>query len=441
MLDNALRRHDTTAEPRQRSRRPLRRSLFVIVAWCGALLAVGEGCGSAWKYNYVDAERAAANQARDLFICYRDHLDLGSADLDEAVKSPALAPVLKNYVLCSLVSAYAPNRKYLAQFGVTAPPAVVVLHTDGTYHAKTEDLTPAAIREFVASAQAPGRTPRRDISVPRATDFLIHAEGVYDNAAEKAQRLNRDLLIVYKWWLDEDSTKLIARMSRPEVAARCTRTVNCVLDWDYVPNRKVAARYGVRDYPAIIVVRRDGRSEVLEGLVGIERIVAFLNRALSGGPVGRSARTAGDASPAPGGANGESSAERRSFGAKAARSSSEGESVAATAKPGWRWSNNFERARDRARERNQGLFVFIHDPTDATSARVMRVLQSDAAASLLADTVNCSLPAGARAELADTYGIAQLPTCLALKPDGAFATRQGVLTLEDIRQLADFLAR
>jgi hypothetical protein len=230
-------------------------------------------------------------------------------------------------------------------------------------------------------------------------------------------------------------------MSRPEVAARCTRTVNCVLDWDYVPNRKVAARYGVRDYPAIIVVRRDGRSEVLEGLVGIERIVAFLNRALSGGPVGRSARTAGDASPAPGGANGESSAERRSFGAKAARSSSEGGSVAATAKPGWRWSNNFERARDRARERNQGLFVFIHDPTDATSARVMRVLQSDAAASLLADTVNCSLPAGARAELADTYGIAQLPTCLALKPDGAFATRQGVLTLEDIRQLADFLAR
>jgi len=368
------------------------------------------GCASQWVYSYVEAERVAADQVRELLIVYRDHLDLRSADLEEAVRGPQLAPALKKYVLCSLVSAYPPNRKYLAQFGVVAPPALVVVHTDGTYHARTEDLSPAGIAQFLTAAQPPGNQPRHDISVPRSTDYLLHAEGIYDNALEKAQRLNRQLLIVYKWWLDDESTRLIARMSRPEVAARCAGAVCCVLDWDYMPNRRHVARYGVSRYPALIVVHRNGSSDVLEGPAETDRIVAFLSRTLDG------AGAAGNPNDPP--LNPHASA----------------------AKPGWRWSTDFLRARERAGRAGVGLFVFLHNPADADSARMMQLLQSDAAAAVLDTTVNCSLnDAPAIRDLLKPYGVTRAPTFLAIRPDNSYRRHEGTATLDQLRGLRDFL--
>jgi hypothetical protein len=362
------------------------------------------GCGSKWTYSYIEAERKAAAEERDILVIYRDHLDFSSADLEDAMQSPVLEPVTKDYVLCSLVSAYAPNRRYVAQFGVASPPAVIVVHPDGTYHAQTERLTPEDIRSFLAGAQAPGQRADRDIAVPRATDYLLRAEGVYERAVEKANRLNRPLLIIYKWWLDDESTRLIARMSRPEVAARCASAVHCILDWDYVPNRRHVARYGVGRYPAIIVVHRDGSADVLDGPASAERIIGFLSRTLP--PV---SHPTADAAVSP-------------------------------AKPAWRWFSDYERARARARTSGAGLFVFVHNPTDEASARVMRLLQSDEAADLLSHTVNCSLTdRPVTRELLAVHSIERAPTCLAIRPDGDSRKREGVITMDDLRELADYL--
>jgi len=367
-----------------------------------ALLAAG--CGSRWSYSYIEAERQAAARERPLLITYRDHLEFSSGDLEDAVKSPAIEPMLKNYVLCSLVSAYAPNRKYVSQFGVASPPAVIVVHPDGTFHATTDQLTTEGIAGFLAGAKPPGRQPDRDISVPRSTDFLLRAEGVYERAVEKAKRLNRHLLIVYKWWLDDESTKLIARMSRPEVAVRCANAVHCVLDWDYIPNRKHVARYGVTRYPAIIIARPDGSADVLEGPASVERIVGFLSRALPG-----------STNPTP-------------------------TVQLSTAKPGWRWSTDFERSRARARANSTGLFVFVHDAADEASARMMQLLQTDEAADLFARTINCSLTVDdSTRDLLAVYQTSGAPACIAIRPNGEFTKQEGLVTIAELRGLARFL--
>ncbi|MCB9849707.1 MAG: hypothetical protein H6817_03290 [Phycisphaerales bacterium] len=372
-----------------------------------AFVTVGQtGCAPAWKYSYIDAERTAADTASDLLICYRDHLDLGSADLEDALKSAELAPMIKNFVRCSLVSAYAPNRAYMAQFGVTSPPGVVVVHSDGTYHALTENLTPDGIRDFLASAKAPGSKPQRNTSVPRPTDYLLRAEGVYETAVDRAQRLNRNLLIVYKWWLDEDSTKLIARMSRPEVAAQCTNTVNCVLDWDFIPNRGHVAQYGVQEYPAIIIVHRDGTSDVLQGLAPVDRIIGFLDNALGNG-------TAASATNV----------------------------QLSSAKPGWRWSTEPEFAANRARDGRTGLFMFFHSATQDESVRAMRLLQSNSADTLLADTVRCSVDAAQFPDQLAAYNVDVLPACVGVRPDGTSIARQGNITFDDLTAIRNFLEK
>lgn len=370
-----------------------------------AVASLTTGCASnRWLYNYTDAERAATTQEKDLLIVYRDHLDLSSADLEDALGAPILTNPLKNYVLCSLVSAYAPNRKYVAQYGVTTPPALMVVHPDGTYHAKTEGFSSEAILAFLNSAKAPGERPARDITVPRPTDFLLHAEGVYERAVEKGRRLNRELLIIYKWWLDDESTKLLARMSRPEIAMRCANVVTCILDWDYIPNRKHVARYGVTRYPALIVVHRNGAADVLEGPATVERITAFLSRALPG-----------TTQPLAGAAS-------------------------ASARPGWRWFTDYDRAKARAADDGRPLFVFVHDPTDADSARMMQLLQSAEAADLLSGTVPCSLTDGddTRAQLA-IFSITTSPTFIAMRTEGNYRKATGPITLDDLRDMVAFL--
>ncbi len=249
------------------------------VAILAAVLTAGVGCAPQWVYTFVQAENRAKPAEKPILVLYRNHLEPDSTRLMEAVNDPRILRLTEGMVRCSLVSDYQPNRLFVQQYGVTAPPALIVIHPDGTYHSMSGVATVEQIADFLAKAKAPGHEPKVDIQVPRPPDFLIRAEGIYERAVDKAQRQNRKLLIVFKWWLDADSNELLRRMMRPEVASRCTESINCVLDWDYIPNRAHVAQYGVEHYPAIIAVNRDGSFEVLRGLHTVEEIVAFLTRA------------------------------------------------------------------------------------------------------------------------------------------------------------------
>lgn len=374
-----------------------------------AILAVAAcaltGCGPQWVYTFVDAEKMAKPAEKPILVFYRDHLDVKSSTVQDWLSSPALSSDLHRFVLCSLVSAYDPNRRYIGQYGVMAAPALVVVHPDGTYHALTEIGGVDAIAAFLRSAKAPGNQPNVDIAVTRPTDYLMRAEGTYEKAIDQARRQNRKLLIVYKWWLNADSTELIARMQRPEVASRCTETVNCVLDWDYVPNRAAVARYGVRKFPAIIVVNQDGNYMAREGLLEVDEIVRFLTTALS----------SGRAAPPP----------------------------PQQVRAGWNWSPYHDRARLQASRTGKGMFIFYHSLVEDESARVTRLLETQTVTAMFADMVHCSLAWSSprNREIMKEYGVAQSPACVAVRPNGTYLVREGAVTIDDLRELQQFLSR
>ena len=52
------------------------------------------------------------------------------------------------------------TRETAAQFGVDEPPAYVVLHPDGTYHARSGSLTLDELSALLTAAERPGTRAR-----------------------------------------------------------------------------------------------------------------------------------------------------------------------------------------------------------------------------------------------------------------------------------------
>lgn len=382
----------------------------LIVGWRASVLLMitvasfASGCGPQWVYTFVEAEKLARDKEKPIFVFYRDPFDPKSGQMFETVQSPEAVALLQNMVTCTLVTEYNPNRRFMAQYNVIEAPAMTIIHPDGTYHSQNGTAGLAEIREFIQSSQPPGEKPSVDIQVPRPTDYILRAEGDYDNALAAANRQNRKLLIVYKWWLDADSTELIRRMSRPEVAARVGGAVHCVLDSDYVPNRKYVSQYGVDQYPAIIVVHQDGTADKLEGLSTVDQIVGFLSRALSQ-PASRQPR------------------------------------VSRTPRVLDDWSQDFVRSRIQSQRTNTGLFVFCHSPMSNESLRMDAMLSDTQARSILSGAIKCRVNFSSpdmRQLMAD-YGVHNAPGYAAIRPDGVFASRQGVISYDDLQHLRRFL--
>ena len=365
------------------------------------------GCSSHWVYTFVEAENLARDKEKPIFVLYRDPFDPRSGEMYETVRSPQAAELLKNMICCTLVTEYNPNRRFMAQYGVLEAPAITIIHPDGTYHSRSGPVTLKQLGEFIRQSQGPGAQPNVDIQIPRPTDYLLHAEGDYDAAMAAAARRHRNLLIVYKWWLDPDSTELLHRMARPEVAARVTEAVHCVLDWDYIPNRKHVERYGIARYPALIVVHPDGTSQKLEGLAPVDQIVGFLSRSLA-------YVTRPRPRPRP-----------------------------STPRPAVDWQTDFARARVASQRSGLGLFVFCHSPTSNESLRMDAFLADPQIRGIFNDAIRCRVNwSDSRVrKLMAQYGVLRAPGFVAIRPDGAFVARQGVVSKTDLRQMHDYLNR
>ncbi|NOX58012.1 MAG: hypothetical protein GXP29_04035 [Planctomycetes bacterium] len=399
-------------------RRRLARMAFV--GSCALLMFSAAACGPAWVYTFNEAERIARPKERPILVFYRDHLDVASARIREVLEQPETMALLEGYVACSLISAYDPNRKFVAQYGVTSPPALIVIHPDGTYHALADVSDAVQIRAFLSNAKPPGQKPNVNRAIPRPTDYLIRAEGTFERARERARRQNRKMMILYKWWLDANSNEMITRMSRPEIAAHCTETINCVLDWDYTPNRKHVAQYGVTKFPAIIVVHQNGSFQKREGLGSVRDIVGFLSSAM--------ASNRGQQPPV-GGSRG---AQHRTSGSTQTR-------VPTPLK----WQRGHDAARIRAQRESRGLFIFYEAPSDETSMRMARLLDTQGARNLFKDTVNCRASASDPlvGEAMRQYDVDRAPAFIAVKPDGTHIAKRGSITISDLRRLRDFLGR
>jgi hypothetical protein len=393
------------------------RGLFLLIL---AALTLA-GCGPSLQYNYVDAQNIAREREKPMFVFYRDHLDVKSTAMQEILEGP-LQSELAPYVQCSLLSAYDPNRKFMAQYGVLAPPALVIVHPDSTYHSYTGEPSADAIRKFIADSQQPGRKPDVDITIPRGTDYLVRAKGTYDEGMELARRQNRNLVIVFKWWLDANSTEMLSRMSRPEVANRLTEAVTCVLDWDFVPNREHLGRFGVSKYPALVVVHPDGTYAAREGLLTVEEIVRFLSSTLAKTTSGTGRQGTRPAPSGPG-------------------PSAMASNLPTAGGDGWNWSPYYERAREQAQKQGVGMFIFYHSLLEDESARMARLLDTQTVMEMFSGQVHCSLSYAVprNRQVMSTYEVKRSPAFVSVRPDGKYLVREGLVNIDDLRALQRFL--
>lgn len=374
----------------------LRIALLVLVLPAG-LLWIGPGCGPSILREYDQAEALARQQDKPLLIFFRDHLDPASGQMMRTLQLGEVASLCQDYVRCDLLYDFEPNQRYMAQFGVTRCPALAVLLPDGTYHTKVGMLGVDQIAAFLENAKHPGKLPRKNVQVPRGVDY--DWEGDYVKALERAARQNRDLLIFYKWWVSPESTEMLSRLNRSEVAIKFVDTVNCILDYDYVPNRQYVAQYGARKLPTMIIVHPDGRYKSREGLLSVKEILQF---AVSN--VRRPAPT----SPTP-----------------------------MVARSNYQWYFDYDTARAAARRFDKKLFIFYKSVFSADSNELARLLDLPEVARFFTDTINCRLdwrdPENRKTMTA--FSVDRVPALVILRQDGTFHARTGRMTIDQITGL------
>ncbi|UCG17653.1 MAG: hypothetical protein JSV19_06415 [Phycisphaerales bacterium] len=349
------------------------------------------GCGpsvAGWTLSYDEGRRVADARQADLFVLYKDHLEAESGRLEDVVKHPTVAPLLAGKVKCLLLTEFEPNRRFVGQYGIDEAPALIVIHPDQTYHARAGPLSVDQAVDFLKNAVPPGREPRLNPRVPRTYEYRWR--NIHEDALEEAQRRNRKLLIVYKWWLSGESTELLRRLSKPEVARHFADMVHCILDWDYIPNRRHMARYGIQKVPALVIVHQDGTYHSNVGLHDISGIVRFAVNAR-----------------APGRKPGTSTRDR----------------VA----PPYRWNRDFDRASALARRQDKNLFVFYYSVFSNESNTMEQRLNRSDVASLFSDTVHCKMDWGApeNREVMARYGVSRVPALVIIRPDGTYHARIG----------------
>lgn len=248
-------------------------------------LVMATGCSSkwvqwrpnGWDADYSAAEARMAESGGEMLIFYRA-VDQGRPDATfDALRSDPLKQQTARYVRCSLYRSYEPDRRYVAQYGVDRAPALIVVHADGTYHARMGLTSAEQISEFLAAAQSPGEAPLLNPHIPRETNYTWHSSLASAEAA--ARKTGQSILIVFDRWWSRDRRKLEKLLERREVYGRFARMVHCRPGSIMGFNDQSMARFSVKNLPALVIVHPDGSHNALELPTSYEAIVRFADRA------------------------------------------------------------------------------------------------------------------------------------------------------------------
>ena len=277
-------------------------------AWLAAAAAMilTTGCASTWgrwrpngwDADYDAAEARGRGSGRELLIFYRA-VGQGLPDPTfAALHNSAVKPRTAPYVRCSLFRSYEPDRRYAAQYGVERAPALIVVHRDGTYHARTGESSAAQVAEFLAAAKPPGAPPVLNPHIPRRPNYVWHAS--LESAEASARNTGRSILIVLDRRWSRDWRKLKKLLDHRESYSRFADMVHC-RPWSiWGSGDKAITRFGVVNLPALVILRPDGAHHVLELPTSYEAIVRFADRARPTGD-GASAPSTAAAGPQSGG--------------------------------------------------------------------------------------------------------------------------------------------
>jgi len=145
------------------------RSAFITrCRWlCVPVILAAVGCQDyRWRWDYEQAEQDARQQEKHLFIFYKHWLNDESNRMHrEVLADPAVGALFQDTINLLLEKDSAPEyAKYLARYGVTSPPAFVVVAPDGTYRVQTGFIPKDRFIEFIKQSKA-----TRPASEPRAS--------------------------------------------------------------------------------------------------------------------------------------------------------------------------------------------------------------------------------------------------------------------------------
>lgn len=248
-----------------------------------------------WQTDYDSAERQAAAADRPLLVYYRDTRRTANRDLHRAVHSTEFKRHLEGYVCCELYSDIERDRRFVEQYGVREAPALIVVHRDGTYHALERPASMEGMISFLEGATPPGLTSVPNPQLARMPTF--HWAGSI--AAAERQSRERDvpaLILLTRAWAPA-TYDLMSWIERHHVYARIHSWVLCRVDEVNPLNLQANNRFGVSQFPAVVILLPDGTHYVLERPGSADDVARFLDR-FGAWPVGPEAGGADDAADA-----------------------------------------------------------------------------------------------------------------------------------------------
>lgn len=255
-------------------------ALAATIAACGGCsLSMPRLDRNRWLGDFDTAERNVAESDKELLILYITGRRGGESFMQAAKDSDSLAAVMKDKVRCVLARSFEPDRRYVAQYGVDRAPAVILVHRDGTYHARTGPVTPEDIETFLASAKAPGRAPAYDPHIPRRA--LYKWQDAVEPVLSQVLAERRPALIVYHRKMSRDWQGLTKLLRRHEVYSRLDKLIHCRIGLPGIWRETAITPFGALRLPALVIVRPDGQHAVLEVPASHESIVHFAQSALS----------------------------------------------------------------------------------------------------------------------------------------------------------------
>lgn len=196
--------------------------------------------------------------------------------LKDALRNGNLANQSARFVRCRLYVSHEPDRRFVGQYGVSRAPAWIVIHPDGTYHARVGAASPEEVAAFIGAATPPGAEPTRYSYLPTST-----VESWYPSIQEAesiASNEKRPLLIVYTRMLSRDWDKLKPLLETLEVRRASSNFVRCHEDIAGPWSETLDSPFGKLRLPALVVQQAGLDAKIIEQPNSTRAIVELLRR-------------------------------------------------------------------------------------------------------------------------------------------------------------------
>ncbi len=266
---------DTQSMLASQSRLAMRRWVICLFALLSApsCASLNRWTSSGWVADYDTAEQQVRESGSELLILFKDPRRGADDSVEKALDDEPIKGLISEYVRCRLFKSYEPDRRYVAQYGVRRAPALIVVHKDGTYHARSGAMPATEVAAFLSNSRPPGERPTINPNIPRRPHYDWQRS--IDEAEKIAMRTNQEILVVFHRSLSSDWLKLKKFFSRREVHARLADMVHCRIGFTKILASTHDTPFGILRLPALVIVRRDGTHGVLELPTCYEAIIRF----------------------------------------------------------------------------------------------------------------------------------------------------------------------